>query len=165
MPRRMLPVLVALVFVTANRSRAQDTAVTADPVDQVVAVAEAALDAISAGDVVALTDLMVPEAQMFPTSVREGRAGYVVRTRDEQRNSPWSVQVVERGYDAEARVSGTVGMVWMPYDLYVDGEWSHCGADVFTMVRSGSDWLIASMAWSVEQPPDCRAHPDGPPSN
>ena len=42
-----------------------------------------------------------------------------------------------------------VAMVWMPYDLYVNGAWSHCGADVFTLVKSAGRWRIASMAWSA----------------
>ena len=60
-------------------------------------------------------------------------------------------------------VSGGVAMVWMPYDLYVNGAWSHCGADVFTLVKSGGAWRIASMAWSAEQAPVCEKHPAGPP--
>jgi hypothetical protein len=54
-------------------------------------------------------------------------------------------------------------MVWMPYDLYMDGTWSHCGADVFTLVKSGTAWRIATLAWSAEQPPVCEKHPAGPP--
>ena len=56
-------------------------------------------------------------------------------------------------------------MVWLPYDLYVDGEWSHCGVDTFTLVHTEAGWRIASMAWSVGQPPACQPHPDGPPGN
>jgi hypothetical protein len=54
-------------------------------------------------------------------------------------------------------------MVWLPYDLYLDGKWSHCGVDVFTLVRQEGAWRIATMAWSAEQPPVCEPHPDGPP--
>ena len=45
----------------------------------------------------------------------------------------------------------------------LDGEWSHCGVDAFTLVRIEGDWKISSLAWSIEQPPACRQHPDGPP--
>ena len=127
-----------------------------------IAVADSALAAITRGDAVALTDLMVPEAILYPTSTREGATTYRVRTRAEQRNMPIRA-VVERGFRPEAMVSGGVAMVWMPYDLYVDGAWSHCGADVFTMVRTGGAWKITAMTWSAEQPPVCEKHPSGPP--
>jgi hypothetical protein len=54
-------------------------------------------------------------------------------------------------------------MVWYPYDLYIDGKWSHCGVDAFTLIRTEGKWRIAVMSWSAEQPPACEKHPDGPP--
>ena len=128
----------------------------------VIAVADSALAAITRGDVVGLTDLMVPEAQMFPTSTRNGVSSYRMRTRESQRATPMT-GIVERGFGAQAMVNGGVAMVWMPYDLYVNGAWSHCGVDVFTLVKANGAWRIASLAWSAEQPPVCEKHPSGPP--
>jgi ketosteroid isomerase-like protein len=128
-----------------------------------IAVAGSALAAITQGDMTALTDLMLPEAVMFPTSTRDGATRYRVRTRAEQRAAPVTRRVTERGFRPEARVSGPVAMVWYPYDLYLDGQWSHCGVDVFTLIRTDGRWRIATMSWSAEQPPACEKHPDGPP--
>jgi ketosteroid isomerase-like protein len=129
----------------------------------VIAVADSALAAISRGDMTALTDLMLPEAVMFPTSTKDGVARYRLRTRAEQRAATVTSRVTERGFRPEARVNGPVAMVWYPYDLYRDGKWSHCGVDVFTLIRSDGQWRIATMSWSAEQPPVCDKHPDGPP--
>lgn len=49
-----------------------------------IAVAGSALAAITQGDMIALTDLMLPEPAMFPTSTRDGVTSYRVRTRAEQ---------------------------------------------------------------------------------
>jgi hypothetical protein len=129
----------------------------------VIAVADDALMAITRGDMTALTDLMLPEGQIFPTGTKNGVPRYRMRTRAEQRASTPSAKIVERGFRPEARVNGTVAMVWYPYDLYLDGKWSHCGVDVFTLIRTEKGWRIAAMAWSAEQPPACEKHPDGPP--
>lgn len=128
----------------------------------VIAVADSALAAITRGDAIGFTDLFVNEAVMFPTGTRDGVAVYRARTRESQRTSALT-GIVERGFSPRALVSGGVAMVWMPYDLYQNGEWSHCGVDVFTLVKSGSAWRISSLAWSVEQPPACPKHPAGPP--
>lgn len=135
---------------------------TADDVIAVTAVAEAALDAITAEDWIALTDLMIEEVVIVAASAADGAHSYRARGWSEERNGPDGIDVVERGFDPDARVAGNVGMVWLPYDLYVDGAWSHCGVDVFTLVRTDAGWRIASLAYSVEQPPACRPHPDGP---
>jgi ketosteroid isomerase-like protein len=129
----------------------------------VIAVAESALAAISRGDMTALTDLMLPEAVMFPTSTKDGVARYRLRTRAEQRAATVTSKVTERGFHPEAHVNGPLAMVWYPYDLYLDDKWSHCGVDVFTLIRSDGQWRISTMSWSAEQPPACEKHPDGPP--
>lgn len=160
MPRTCLFLAVAtLVATSAGPVRAQSP----EAEKAVIAVADSALAAITRGDAVALTDLMVPEAVLYPTSTREGVTTYRVRSREAQRAAVIR-GVVERGFSPRAMVSGGVAMVWMPYDLYVNGAWSHCGADVFTLVKSGGAWRIASMAWSAEQPPVCEEHPAGPPA-
>ncbi len=155
--------LVALLHTNAATLAAQTTAPPTDARTAVIAVADSALAAITRGDVIALTDLMLPEGVMFPTSTRDGVTAYRVRTRDAQRNGPMN-GLVERGFTPTAMVNGGVAMVWMPYDLYVNGAWSHCGADVFTLVKDKGTWRIAAMAWSAEQPPVCEKHPSGPPA-
>ena len=149
----------ASVVVFATPASAQDVSVER----AAIAVADSALAAITRGDVVALTDLMLPEAVLFPTRTRDGVTTYRVRPRAEQRSSPIT-GVVERGFRPEVRINGPVAIVWYPYDLYIDSKWSHCGVDVFTLIKNEGHWRIATMAWSAEQPPTCEKHPDGPPS-
>ena len=36
--------------------------------------------------------------------------------------------------------------------------------DQFTLIRTATGWRIAAMAWTIEQPPACEPHPDGPPA-
>jgi hypothetical protein len=130
-----------------------------------IGVADSALAAISRGDMAAFTDLMVDRAMTY--SVRERNGAVVLGSRDrmESRANTPRQRVTERGFGPSAMVSGRLAVVWMPYDLYLDGQWSHCGVDAFTMVRLESGWRIASMAWSVDQPPVCQRHPNGPPGS
>ena len=155
MRTRRLVVLVLAAFARVASAQSPDQRAA-------IAVADSALAAITRGDAAGLTDLMVPEAVLYPTRTANGATTLRVRTRAEQRAAKIS-GVVERGWKAQALVSGGVAMVWYPYDLYVNGAWSHCGADVFTMVKSGASWRITSVTWSAEQPPVCEKHPDGPP--
>lgn len=148
--------LMTLAGCTAEATREQQMAL--DPeASAVLAVADAALEAISAEDMEAFTDLMTEDAISRP-------GGFGYRTRNDWLENPPTEDIVERGFDPEVRVSGTIASVWYPYDLYRDGEWSHCGVDVFTMAHTeDAGWRIISLAWSVEQPPACLRHPDGPP--
>jgi hypothetical protein len=105
---------------------------------------------------------MIDEGIVFPVRRRDGETVYSSRTPAQLRERGFSGDILERGFDAEVRVSGPIAMVWLPYDLYIDDEWSHCGVDVFSMVHVDDQWKISTMSWSVLQPPACEPHPGGP---
>lgn len=154
--RAILPLALALPL--RAQSRAADSLA-------VLAAADSALAAISRVDFIAFTDLMIPEATIVATVTRPGGAPQVrARTRETERATRVGGRLTERGFGATASVAGNVAMVWMPYDFYADGAWSHCGVDVFTFVRTAAGWRISSLAYSVEQPPACQRHPAGPPA-
>lgn len=127
------------------------------------AVVDSALAAVTRSDFVAFTDLMLDSAITFSAGQRNGQFGYQFSTRAQQRSSPGGARYVERGFRAEVRVSGPLAVAWVPYDFYLNGKWSHCGVDAFTLLKTEGRWRIASLGWSVEQPPACTRHPDGPP--
>jgi hypothetical protein len=129
-----------------------------------MAVVDSALQHINNGDMRALTGLMIPEAQMFPSQERDGRGGtYSVRTIASLNATGKRAPIIERGYHPTVRIAGTLASVWLPYDLWAEGKWSHCGVDLLTLLQVGSSWRIANFSFTVEQPPACAMHPDGPP--
>lgn len=127
------------------------------------ALADSALALISRNDFAHLADLMLPEARTFSSRQRDGEWRYSSRTREEERASKFDGRITERGFAPTVLVSGPLAVVWMPYDLYINGTWSHCGVDAFTMYKVAGHWQIATLGWSVEQPPSCAKHPDGAP--
>lgn len=131
-----------------------------------LAVADSAIAALSRSDFVALTDLMLDSAVVNSAGLRGGQAGqwgFTFSSRAQVRATPRGENLTERGFGAMVNVSGPLAMVWLPYDLYVDGKWSNGGVNAFTLLKSDGGWRIASLAFSVEQPPACARHPDGPP--
>lgn len=131
---------------------------------ELIALAEHALELISDEDMIGLTDLMAENASIY--SVIDESDGEVLlryRSRAEERASEPSSDLLERGFAPRALVADRIGVVWLPYDFYTDGEWSHCGVDAFTMLRDVEGWKIVSIAYTVAQAPDCEPHPDGPP--
>ena len=126
-----------------------------------LSVAHAALKAISDEDPVGFTDLMIGGATIL--AMPTGGGNPRLTTRDQARARPMISDFVERGFDGRVQVMADLATVWLPYDFYRDGEWSHCGIDLFTLVRVEHEWLIASLAYTVEPPPTCSPHPDGAP--
>ena len=57
----------------------------------------------------------------------------------------------ERYWDATVMSNGYIASVWAPYDFYTNGAFSHCGVDLFFMVRKQNKWKIAHYGYTVDQ--------------
>lgn len=44
------------------------------------------------------------------------------------------------GYDI--KIDGAMAIAWTPYKFYYDGQFSHCGVNVFTFIKRDSEWKI-----------------------
>lgn len=160
---RRVTVMLLLAMLPAVAVGAQTTSSLSPAQARVMAVVDSAMAAINSGDMVALSDLMTDSAQVYAARMVAGKPGFTMRTAVSQRAAGRRAPIVERGFDPEVRIAGGMAMVWLPYDLWAQGRWSHCGIDLFTLVQVGTAWRIANLTYSVEQPPACRLHPAGTP--
>jgi ketosteroid isomerase-like protein len=163
MTRRHIVRAVVLLTVAFHPPLRLDAQARPDERAAVLAVAESALGAVSRSDFVAFTDLMLDSAVTFSAGERNGQFRLQFSTRAQQRATPTGGKYAERGFRPEVHLSGPLAMVWLPYDFYRDGKWSQCGVDAFTLLKADGRWRIATLVWSVEQPPACQRHPSGPP--
>ena len=59
---------------------------------------------------------------------------------------PGTTQIQERIHDPLVRIDHDLAVVWAPFEFLVDGKVDHCGTDLFTVVRTDGQWVIASVA-------------------
>jgi hypothetical protein len=167
----LIAAVVAAAVCVAPVAGAQRSDASRSPVSRtrtpeqaaVLAVVDSAMAAINRGDMIALSNTMTDSGQVYATRDVNGTPSFAMRTAASQRAAGQRPPIIERGFDADVRIAGGVASVWLPYDLWFGGKWSHCGVDHFTLVRTGTAWRIANLTYSVEQPPACRMHPSGPP--
>lgn len=60
----------------------------------------------------------------------------------------------EKLTDTLLQTDGNLAMVWAPYAFSRNGQFSHCGANLFTVVKLDSGWKIMSITDSRRQD-DC----------
>jgi len=68
---------------------------------------------------------------------------------------PGKEQIEEKIHDPLIKIDNDLGVVWAPFDFLIDGKVSHCGTDLFNMVRQDGQWVIASVADTSRS--DCSA--------
>lgn len=151
--------LVLLMALLAPTSSAQSVDARA-----AIAVADSVLVALSNGDHAALRRLTVDSAIVGGAGVRNGVERVSIGSWARYTSRTGTSEFTERGFEATALVRDRVAQVWMPYDLYIGKNWSHCGLDAFTLVKTEDRWRVVALIYTIEQPPACQKHPAGPPN-
>jgi hypothetical protein len=64
----------------------------------------------------------------------------------ERLGKPGTAQIQERIHDPLVRIDHDLAVVWAPFEFLVDGKVDHCGTDLFNLVRTDGQWVIASIA-------------------
>ena len=54
----------------------------------------------------------------------------------------------ERLIAPQVRIERDIAMVWSRYELFADGNFSHCGVDHFDLVRRDGRWLVYNLTWT-----------------
>lgn len=166
---RLLPVLAAASLAGCADAGPGGPAGDATPDSAAVAAeagalgaAETVLAAISSADGTLARSVVLPYAHV--SRVTDGGVRVLSGEEFAAGISDPEQGFTERMWMPEVRVQGSLASVWAPYDFYVHGEFSHCGVDAFHLVRVGNEWRVQGLVYTVQQPPDCRMHPDGPPA-
>jgi hypothetical protein len=59
---------------------------------------------------------------------------------------PGTTHIEERIHDPLVRIDHDLAVVWAPFEFLVDGKVDHCGTDLFNLVHTDGQWIIASVA-------------------
>lgn len=129
----------------------------------VLAVIDRFFAAMTARDTTDMSGTMIHGGSMHIASLLGGEP---VRTVPFQayltRLAQAKERFVERYWDAKVDLIGaSMANVVMAYDFHVDGKFSHCGGDVFMLVKGPDGWRIASVAFT-QQTEGCQDSKLGP---
>ena len=118
---------------------------------EVLAVVQRMFDAMRAKDTAAMQSTFHASARLV--GMRAGPNGgapvvqvlsatdFVARMGGDTRGK-W----IERGWEPQVRVSGTLATVWAEYDFHFGTTFSHCGVDAVQLLRTSDGWKIMSIA-------------------
>ena len=130
----------------------------------VLAAVQGFFDSMVTKDIEAAKKVLVPEGRLFSVRVQDGEK--VVRISSNQdfidglarSTDDW----LERMWDPEVKIRGSIATVWTPYDFHINGKFSHCGIDAFDLVKKDGAWMISGGTYTVERT-GCAESPLGPP--
>ncbi len=127
------------------------------------AVVDTVLEAMAQHDVATSRRLLTPGAIL--TSGRTGEIPTVARVQVDtaylRMLGTDTSGLRERIWEPTIMVSGSVAQLWAPYDFHLNGVFSHCGVDSFSLVRAPGGWQVAAIVYDVRRS-GCAPSPLGP---
>ena len=140
--------IVLLIAGTTVQVRAQINAEEKKALDLV----QRFFDALETQDTAAFQQMFLKDARNFWVRQLSDSAVISSQLSTAMRLNPSRV-IKERMRPAstEVKIHKGIAMVWAPYDLWVNDIFTHCGVDVFTLMKSSSGWKIASIAYTIEK--------------
>lgn len=121
----------------------------------VVATVQKLFDAMRTRDTATMRSLFVRDARLFGMRMRQtGEVVLQSLTGDQfaafvarDTRASW----IERAWNPEVRVRGTLATVWAEYDFHFGRQFSHCGVDSVQLLKvPDRGWQIVSIADTFE---------------
>ncbi|MEX2231620.1 MAG: nuclear transport factor 2 family protein [Cyclobacteriaceae bacterium] len=125
---------------------------TTDGEKQVLQLVENFFIALEKQDTTAFKNIFLKDARNY--AVRDVKDSVIVRSQPSSGFRFTAGQVLKerlRKKTTIAKIEGRIAMVWAPYDLWINDTFSHCGVDVFTLIKTSEGWRIASIAYTMEK--------------
>ena len=134
--------VVILVLASAVRMPAEDDR------EAVLGVVKQLFDGMRAADAAKLRAVFHPSAQLFSSSVRDGKPQVSVQTADAfitGITKPHPDVYDERTRNEVVTIDGGFASVWADYGFYRGSTFNHCGIDAFHLARDAEGWKIVSI--------------------
>lgn len=137
--KRILFILIAVLPVTG--AFAQDSAAGG-----VKLAINTLFNAMRKGDSALIKTVFAKE--MVLQSISKDRTGKTVIAVDSGDDfakaigTPHNVVYDERITFNDIKIDGDLASVWAPYKFYLGDKFSHCGVDVFSLMKTASGWKI-----------------------
>ena len=133
------PVLfLTILMICSQTAQSQEPAIRS-VVDQL-------FDGMRSGDSSAVRNVFVPQSTLTSISVnaKDSVITHVSKTDDfvTAVGKPHPEKWDERIYDVKISADGPMAVVWAPYKFYRGETFSHCGVNVFTMIKTRQGWKI-----------------------
>lgn len=118
----------------------------------IVETVQALFDAMAARDGEGVAKVLLPEGRLIV--VGRGDAGVTTGAMDHAdfitRVAESEVPLIERSWDPEVRIDGDIASYRARYDFHSGTTYSHCGVDLFMMVRADEGWRISGGSFTRE---------------
>lgn len=152
--KSVLPILLLGAMVTVATAQDQNEK------NAVLETVQRVFDAMAEADSAKAASVFVDGGHTFRVD-EEGNLALSENSSFTQSIGNFEQEVIERMWDAKVLIDDNIAMAWTPYDLHVDGQFSHCGTNLISLIKTGDGWKITDITYNVKKE-QCEESPLGP---
>jgi hypothetical protein len=139
--------MLAIIMAVAAPARAQSPRAAEETA--ILTLIDQFMHAVTTSDAAALAALRLDDSAMTTVASPAAGGGTRIARRAPSRDAlPPGLR--ERYWDPTVLIRGSIAVVWAPYEFWRDGKTTHCGVDVFDLVKREGLWRIAHTMYTVE---------------
>jgi serine/threonine protein kinase len=124
------------------------------PVEEaaVLAAIDGFFESMASRDTATFAAFQTPDGMTYAQRLDDGQ--WVLKRRSNQElikaHEEGIAAVAETYWEPTVMIRGPLAIVWAPYEYRRDGEVSHCGIDVFNMLKIDGRWVVGNAMWTIE---------------
>lgn len=142
--------LLLLLLTIAFNAYSQDSEITDE--QQIKIVINQFFESLETRDSLLMRQTTMDEAQIWRRYSDENPVSVDLRySKDDLPKMHTLPKVKEVALDFEITERSGIAVAWVPYEFWIEGKFSHCGIDVFTLFDMDGNWKIMSTAYTVEK--------------
>ena len=156
MRKYILSILMIYAYGIVDRSTMNSVRLKSDTTtDSIEYVVKEMLIAISTNDLEKARYHVLEEGRVF----RVRKDGISFRSNSEffDQTADQTTDYFERMWDPIILYRGDLAMAWTTYDFHLNGKFSHCGAESFTLTRLNNRWMVADWAYTANEIENCNS--------
>ena len=142
-----MKLLITMVFVSISAITFSQDSFSENDAKQLI---DTFFEGFHKGDTLIMKSVMVenlPNQTVFTN--KEGKANVIDGNISEFlkaiANRPADQVWEEKLLDYKVQIDGNLAHVWTPYEFWFNGNFSHCGANAFTLAKTEEGWKIVHL--------------------
>jgi hypothetical protein len=123
---------------------------------EVLASVDAFLHGLNTKDPAAIAAVSASGGTLVSHRTKDGKDAVRIRTFADDLSgiAKEKGKLREIYWDPSILVQGNIAVVWAPYSFDYDGKRTHCGIDVFNLMKIDGAWKVTGIQYTVE-PDNC----------
>jgi hypothetical protein len=146
----MKTILLGLLLLSCTSLMAQETETAGKKA--VISIVHKFFESLEKKDTALYSSLVMRNAQIWVSRKRNDSLQTPMRSfaEDIEKLPSFKETLYEKALGYEVKIHHNIAVVWAPYSFHYNTRLSHCGIDVFTLLKTATGWKIVSTVYTVE---------------